>query len=84
MIVWFLVLAALAAGVAWLADRPGEIVIDWLGYRIETSLALALLALFAVLAVLWLALALLSRIVHIPAAVTGSSRSTCATSCSCA
>jgi HemY protein len=74
MILWFLVLAALAAGVAWLADRPGEIVIDWLGYRIETSLALALLALIAVLAVLSLAWGLLRRIVHIPAAVTGYAR----------
>ena len=69
MIVWFVLLAALAALVAWFADRPGEIVIDWLGYRIETSLALALLALVAVLAVLWLAWTLLRRLLHVPGAV---------------
>ena len=34
----FLVLAGLLAlGVAWLADRPGEVAITWRGWRIETS-----------------------------------------------
>jgi HemY protein len=70
MIIWFVVLAVLAAVVAWLADRPGEIVVNWLGYRIETSLAVALLALVAVLAVLWLVWSLLRRLLHIPGAVS--------------
>jgi HemY protein len=71
IILWFVVLAVVAAGVAWLADRPGELVVNWLGYRIETSLAVALLALVAILAVLWLVFALLRRLLHVPAAVTG-------------
>jgi HemY protein len=71
IILWFVVLAVLAAGVAWLADRPGELVVNWLGYRIETSLAVALLALVAVLAVLWLILSLLRRLLHVPAAIAG-------------
>ena len=56
-IVAFLVTAALLAlGIAWFADRPGEIAITWLGYRIETSVlvgifAVALLAAFIV--VVW-------------------------------
>lgn len=69
MILWFAVLAAVAAGLAWLADRPGAIVVDWLGYRIETSLALALLVLIAGLAVLWLVWSLLRRLLHVPGAV---------------
>jgi HemY protein len=28
----------LAFGVAWFADRPGDVVITWMGYRLETSL----------------------------------------------
>jgi HemY protein len=56
-IVLFLVTAALLAlGVAWFADRPGEVAVTWLGYRIETSIlvavfAVALLAAFIV--VVW-------------------------------
>ena len=54
-VVAFLVTAALLAlGIAWFADRPGEIAITWLGYRIETSVlvgifAAALLAAFIVI-----------------------------------
>jgi HemY protein len=36
-LIYLLGLAALAVAAAWLADRPGEMVIDWAGYRIETS-----------------------------------------------
>ena len=28
---------AAALGLAWLADRPGTISVEWLGYQIETS-----------------------------------------------
>src|SRR4029078_4447475 len=41
----FLALVALTAfGVVWLADRPGDVAIVWQGYRIETSVLLALIA----------------------------------------
>src|SRR5512137_1467577 len=30
--------AVIAAGVAWIADHPGEVSITWMGYRIETSM----------------------------------------------
>ena len=52
----YIVLLALAAwGLAWLADRPGDVTLVWQGYRIETSLMAALVA----LAVLILAVLLL-------------------------
>ena len=35
--------AVIAAGVAWVADRPGEVAITWMGYRIETSVMVATL-----------------------------------------
>ncbi len=45
--------AVIAAGVAWVADRPGDVAITWVGYRIETSVIVAALAVAAlVLAVL--------------------------------
>ncbi len=56
-VVFFLiVVGALSLGVAWLADRPGDVVVTWQGWRIETSLmvlASAVLAAMAVLALLW-------------------------------
>jgi HemY protein len=56
-VVTFLVaVAVLAAGFVWVADRPGDVAITWMGYRIETSVmvaALALVALVIVLIVLW-------------------------------
>src|SRR5215813_2283465 len=53
-------LAVIAAGVGWIADRPGEVSITWMGYRIETSL---MVAVFAV-SVLALAIMLLWSIVR--------------------
>jgi HemY protein len=56
-ILTFLITAGLLAlGVAWFADRPGNVSITWLGYQIETSIlvgifAVALLAAFIV--VVW-------------------------------
>jgi HemY protein len=51
--------AALAIGVVWFADRPGQVSILWQGYRIETSVAIALvgvLALAFAAMVLWMLL----------------------------
>ncbi len=44
----FIGLALVAAAAAWLADRPGNIAVDWQGWRIETSVAAGAVA-FAVL-----------------------------------
>ncbi len=47
----FLAVAALVAlGAAWIADRPGEIVMTWQGWQISTSIAVA--ALFFIASVL--------------------------------
>lgn len=43
-----LVVLALGAGVAWIAERPGGVVIDWQGWRVEASIA-ALLGLLLLL-----------------------------------
>lgn len=47
LVLWLLGVAALAAGLSWLADRPGSLLINWQGYEIETSVfrAIVLLAL---------------------------------------
>ncbi len=42
LVVYLLILATIAFGVAWLADRPGAVVIDWQGWHIETSILVAI------------------------------------------
>ncbi len=44
LVLFLISVALIAAGFVWFADRPGDIAITWLGYRIETSLMVALLA----------------------------------------
>ncbi len=54
----------LAFGVAWLADRPGDVIITWQGLRIETSLLIlgaAVLAAMVILALVWSALRAILR-----------------------
>ena len=45
MLIRFLIIAALAAGAVWLAERPGTLTLDWLGYRIEIPIMAALVTL---------------------------------------
>ncbi|MFO1170691.1 MAG: heme biosynthesis HemY N-terminal domain-containing protein [Hyphomicrobiaceae bacterium] len=54
LVLFFIGLAALTAGLAWLADQPSTLALDWRGYHIETTVFVAIvaLALFSALAVL--------------------------------
>ena len=49
--VFLIALALIASGFAWFADRPGDLVLTWMGYRIETSLMVALVALLVLVIV---------------------------------
>jgi HemY protein len=49
---FFIVLLILALGDAWLVDQPGQIMLTWRGYRIETSFLVGLGILLAVVAAL--------------------------------
>jgi len=53
---FLIVVGALSLGIAWLADRPSEVVVTWQGWRIETSLLVlgaAMVAVLALLALVW-------------------------------
>lgn len=52
-LLYVLTIAAAAACLSWLADRPGELVINWQGYEIQTSVfrAIVMVALLAVAAI---------------------------------
>src|ERR1700704_3482863 len=48
VVVFLIAAGLLALGVVWLADRPGQIAITWLGYRADTSVMVAGMAIFGV------------------------------------
>ncbi|MBW7851833.1 MAG: heme biosynthesis protein HemY [Rhodospirillales bacterium] len=48
LLIYLVTLAILIAAAVWLADRPGAVAVDWLGWRIETSVPVLLIGLFLV------------------------------------
>ena len=52
VIILFVALFAAALGAAWLADHPGQLVINWQGWRVEAPVALVALTLVFILAAL--------------------------------
>ncbi len=70
-VVLFLIAVALvASGVAWFADRPGDVVLTWMGYRVETSLMVAALGVLVLAIVLMLIWSILRGIVRTPEQVS--------------
>jgi HemY protein len=64
VVIFLIFVGLLALGAAWLADRPGEVVVTWQGMRIETSvmvLTAGLLAAVVALMILWTLLSALLR-----------------------
>src|SRR5262245_61420479 len=56
VLLYLFVVALLACGAVWLAERPGEVAITWQGLRIETSVMVAAMAVIAIAvasALLW-------------------------------
>jgi HemY protein len=69
VVIFLVVIAALAFAAAWLADRPGEVAISWQGWRIETSVAVLAIAVAMVAALAVLAWSILRAVVRSPAAL---------------
>lgn len=70
-ILFFLVVVTLLAlGSAWIVDRPGEIVMTWQGWRISTSVTVALVALLVLLAATIFVWSLLRYLTSAPGRVT--------------
>jgi HemY protein len=66
-VVFFLVVVGLLAlGVAWLADRPGDVIVLWHGLRIETSVMVVVFAVAAIAAILMLAWSLFRTVLRMP------------------
>ena len=59
IILYLIVVLAIAAGLDWLADRPGTVVVEWQGYVAETSVfraSIMLLLLIGAALLAWSAL----------------------------
>jgi HemY protein len=66
-VILFLALVALIAlGVVWIADRPGDVAITWQGYRIETSVTVMAVAIAAIVVVALLLWSLIRTILRSP------------------
>jgi len=70
VVIFLIAVAVAATGVVWFADRPGDVVLTWMGYRIETSLMVAGLAVIVLVAVLVLAWSILRAILRSPEQVS--------------
>jgi len=70
-IILFLVSVALiAVGFAWVADRPGEVAINWMGYRIETSVLVAAFVIVALVLAAMLVWSFVRAIIRSPVQVS--------------
>jgi len=74
LLVFLIFLAAAAAGFAWIADRPGELTLTWMGQRYETSLAIAALVVLCIAIAFTLAWTILSFILRLPSIVAITTR----------
>jgi HemY protein len=69
ILLFIMVVIAAALGLAWVADRPGTVTIEWLGYQIQTSALVGALAVAGVVIGLLLIWAFLRFVVTRPAAL---------------
>lgn len=63
---YLLLLAAVALALAWFADRPGVLTLEWLGYEIQTSVFVAVLGVVGLAALLLLVFGLAAYLIGGP------------------
>lgn len=66
LLLFFLQLAVLVGVAVWVADRPGEVTLRWLGYEITTDVGILLLAVALLMALAALLYHLWRRLVRAP------------------
>ncbi|MEO1543708.1 MAG: heme biosynthesis HemY N-terminal domain-containing protein, partial [Pseudomonadota bacterium] len=69
LFIYLAVIVALAMGLSWLADRPGQLVINWEGQVVETSVFYAVVLMSAFLGAVLLTWSILRHIWESPAAI---------------
>ncbi len=71
---YVLMLAVAVAAAVWVADRPGAVTVDWLDWRLETSVPVLLAVLLAIAAGLTLLLRLMAGLAQLPSRWAGERR----------
>jgi HemY protein len=66
LIAFLVVVGLVVAGAVWMADRPGDVTIQWLGWRVDTAVPVLLLGLAAVAVALMVLWRLLRAILGLP------------------
>ena len=66
VVLYLALVALLACGAAWIADRPGEVAITWQGWRIETSVMVTVVAVAALIAAALLLWSLVRTVLRSP------------------
>jgi HemY protein len=66
VILYLVAVALVAFGVVWIADRPGDVAIVWQGYRIETSVMVAVVAVALIVLIAILLWSLIRTILRSP------------------
>jgi len=74
LLTFLVLLAVAAAGFAWVADRPGEVSIIWLGQQYETSVAVALLGVLLTAIALTIFWGFLRFVLRIPSLMSIAAR----------
>ena len=70
VVLFLLAVAVLATGFVWVADRPGDVAVTWMGYHIETSVMVAALAIAVLVFVVMLIWTIVRGILHSPEQVS--------------
>ncbi|GAA0571938.1 heme biosynthesis protein HemY [Caenispirillum bisanense] len=69
VIVYIVLVALVVAGAVWLAERPGEVVVEWFGWRLDTTVPILLLAVLVFMAVVYGLWRLLQAVGAVPGRV---------------
>src|SRR5947209_17044465 len=69
IVVFLLLIAAAAAGAAWVADQTGNVMLSWDGWRVETSLPVFALALGVIVVAAMVAWSILRALWRMPGKV---------------
>lgn len=68
LIAFVVLVGLLVAGAVWMAEHPGAVTVHWLGWRVDTSVPLLLLALAVLVGVLWLLRGIFATLLGLPGA----------------
>jgi HemY protein len=70
VVLFLLSVSVIAWGFAWVADRPGQVAITWMGYRVETSVMVAAVAIAALVLIAMAVWAIAHAILRSPEQVS--------------